>query len=206
MPQKDLSCYNCPNPVFTGDSSQLYTVRIWGNDSCSVVRPVMIQVRQKPKTMELVFTPSLCGDATGSVLFTPLNPEVISSYSLNHATAQSNGFFNHIPAGAAIFTITDTASCSFDSLLIIPSYQTVNASFSTSPSSGVAPLEVFITNLSSNADAYIWTLNGTTQSTDFSHFQADTSGLYHLELIAWKNELSCADTAMQNIQISKTGF
>ncbi|MBI1838430.1 MAG: hypothetical protein HYR91_14300, partial [Flavobacteriia bacterium] len=27
LPQKDLSCYNCPNPVFTGDSSQLYTVR-----------------------------------------------------------------------------------------------------------------------------------------------------------------------------------
>jgi hypothetical protein len=44
QPATDLSCSTCPNPVFTGDSTQLYTVRIWNNDSCSVVRPVKITV------------------------------------------------------------------------------------------------------------------------------------------------------------------
>ena len=44
LPATDLSCSTCPNPVFTGDSTQLYTVRIWNNDSCSVVRPVKITV------------------------------------------------------------------------------------------------------------------------------------------------------------------
>lgn len=45
QPATDLSCSTCPNPVFTGDSTQLYTVRIWNNDSCSVVRPVKIKVQ-----------------------------------------------------------------------------------------------------------------------------------------------------------------
>lgn len=45
LPATDLSCSTCPNPVFTGDSTQLYTVRIWNNDSCSVVRPVKIKVQ-----------------------------------------------------------------------------------------------------------------------------------------------------------------
>ncbi|TXI83560.1 MAG: T9SS type A sorting domain-containing protein [Crocinitomicaceae bacterium] len=45
LPATDLSCSTCPNPVFTGDSTQLYTVRIWNNDSCSVVRPVNIKVQ-----------------------------------------------------------------------------------------------------------------------------------------------------------------
>ena len=44
LPATDLSCSTCPNPVFTGDSTQLYTVRIWNNDSCSVVRPMKITV------------------------------------------------------------------------------------------------------------------------------------------------------------------
>jgi len=45
QPATDLSCSTCPNPLFTGDSTQLYTVRIWNNDSCSVVRPVKIKVQ-----------------------------------------------------------------------------------------------------------------------------------------------------------------
>jgi len=45
QPATDLSCSSCPNPVFTGDSTQLYTVRIWNNDSCSVVRPVKVKVQ-----------------------------------------------------------------------------------------------------------------------------------------------------------------
>ncbi|MCO5261074.1 MAG: hypothetical protein M9916_13125, partial [Crocinitomicaceae bacterium] len=28
-----LSCTNCPNPIFTADSSMFYTVRIWNNDT-----------------------------------------------------------------------------------------------------------------------------------------------------------------------------
>ena len=45
QPATDLSCSSCPNPVFNGDSTQLYTVRIWNNDSCSVVRPVKVKVQ-----------------------------------------------------------------------------------------------------------------------------------------------------------------
>src|SRR5690606_22314746 len=41
-PQVGLSCYDCPNPIFTSDSSILYSVRVWNNDSCSKVFPLRI--------------------------------------------------------------------------------------------------------------------------------------------------------------------
>lgn len=41
-PAPALSCTNCPNPIFTADSSMFYTVRIWNNDSCSVVVPCIL--------------------------------------------------------------------------------------------------------------------------------------------------------------------
>ncbi|HET6243682.1 MAG TPA: hypothetical protein VFF35_04095, partial [Bacteroidia bacterium] len=40
LPQQNLSCYNCPNPVFTGQKTTAYTCRIWSTDSCSKVLPV----------------------------------------------------------------------------------------------------------------------------------------------------------------------
>lgn len=37
-------------------------------------------------------------------------------------------------------------------------------------------------------------------------FQAVTSGNYEIELIAWQNDSTCADTAVQNVLVSETGF
>jgi hypothetical protein len=44
-----LSCKDCANPVFSGDNSAVYTVRIWNTDSCSVVRPVRVKVLPTPQ-------------------------------------------------------------------------------------------------------------------------------------------------------------
>jgi hypothetical protein len=67
LPQTNLSCYDCPNPIFTGDSTTNYTVRIWSTDSCSVVMPVRVRVVPSI-TLESVFgTPSLCGTDDGTL-------------------------------------------------------------------------------------------------------------------------------------------
>ncbi|MBI1837781.1 MAG: hypothetical protein HYR91_11015, partial [Flavobacteriia bacterium] len=57
-PSTGLSCTNCPNPIFTADSTMNYTVRIWNNDSCSVVRPIKIIVNPLPTFNNLTITPT----------------------------------------------------------------------------------------------------------------------------------------------------
>lgn len=42
-----LSCTDCANPIFSGDTTTIYTVRIWSTDNCSVVRPVQVTVLPK---------------------------------------------------------------------------------------------------------------------------------------------------------------
>ncbi|MBI1838246.1 MAG: hypothetical protein HYR91_13375, partial [Flavobacteriia bacterium] len=70
-PSTGLSCTNCPNPIFTADSTMNYTVRIWNNDSCSVVRPIKIIVNPLPTFNHLTITPTNCGTTNGKVAITP---------------------------------------------------------------------------------------------------------------------------------------
>ncbi|MFA5574681.1 MAG: hypothetical protein WC994_06450, partial [Brumimicrobium sp.] len=61
-----LSCTDCPNPTFSGSNSQVYTVRIWNTDSCSVVKPVRIAVSQ-PQKMSFVGSNTSCTSFTGKI-------------------------------------------------------------------------------------------------------------------------------------------
>jgi hypothetical protein len=62
FPQKNLSCYNCANPTFTGDSTTLYTVRIRNGANCSKVLPVRVEVLPELKTQSVSTTTSICGE------------------------------------------------------------------------------------------------------------------------------------------------
>lgn len=203
LPEVGLSCYDCPNPVFSGDSSRLYTVRIWGSDSCSVVRPVMIHVRKQPKTTFYNQTTTLCGVAQALINWQTAGN---NSYALNDGVFQSTGVFNQVAAGNQLLTVRDAFGCRFDTLVAIDSYLVVNAGLLVSPTSGVAPLEIQIANQSTNFTDWSWRVNNAFQSNVNSTFQAVTGGNYEIELIAWQNDSTCADTAVQNVFISETGF
>jgi hypothetical protein len=49
-------------------------------------------------------------------------------------------------------------------------------------------------------------VNNTIQPNASNSFQAFTAGEYTVQLIAWKNDPTCADTAFQTISVSSTGF
>jgi PKD repeat protein len=202
-PQKDLSCYDCPNPIFSGDSSRLYTVRIWGSDSCSVVRPIMIHVRTKPKTTFYNQNRSLCADSTAFVNWQTAGA---NTYSLDNGAFQSAGFYNQLPAGEHLLTVRDAFGCTYDTLVLIDDYSSVVANLSVSPLSGEAPLVVQITNQSTEFTDYSWSVNNTIQPNASNSFEAFTAGEYTVQLIAWQNDPTCADTAFQTISVTSAGF
>ncbi len=53
FPSIGLSCANCSNPVFSADSTMNYTVQIWNNDSCSIIKNLRIRVENCAQINEL---------------------------------------------------------------------------------------------------------------------------------------------------------
>jgi gliding motility-associated-like protein len=193
----DLSCTDCPNPIFSGDSSQVYTVRIWNTDSCSVVKPISIGVSHPSEIISSTFN-SVCSFSTGKIKMQNVPNNVVQFGAVNKngdtLTANSANTFNGLSAGDYTLFYIDKFGCSTDTVVTIIPVIDTKAAFATNPISGTAPIQINLQNNSVNATDYSWSLNGDYQGNQFSGFWTDTSGTYEIELIAWKTDSICADT------------
>jgi gliding motility-associated-like protein len=200
-PSTGLSCSNCPNPIFTADSSMFYTVRIWNNDSCSVVRPIKINVRPRPIFGEIVTTASECGASTGSAtLNASPNNGIVDSWQEVGGNNQPSNIFQNLGSGNHTFFFIDTNGCqSNDSIIVIDEVNSTVANFTANPMSGAVPLDVSFTNTSLNASNYEWSVNGNNEGNNLSNYTFDPSGTYVVTLVAWQNDPACADTAYKTI-------
>ncbi len=206
-----LSCTDCANPIFSGDSSTLYTVQIWNNDSCSVVRPIKINVRDRPQFSSVNLSASTCGLEDGKLVAVATNSNVLPiSYSLNNGNFQLSstftGNFANLASGSYIVKLKDGNGCISDTTVVIGVQNQTEALFTVNPSTGAAPLNLSISNNSVFAANYSWFLNDISQGSTFSNFVADTSGLYAIELIAWQHDVNCADTFAITISVYDTVF
>jgi hypothetical protein len=188
-----LSCTTCPNPIFSGDSSSLYSVQIWNNDSCSVVRPIKINVRDKPQFSSVGTVSTTCGLEIGSITAVAKNTSTLPiSYALNggnfQGTSTYTGSFTNLDFGNYVLRLKDGNGCISDTNIVVGLQNPTQALFTANPSLGAAPLTVSITNNSLFATDYTWFLNDVNQGSSFSTFVADTSGLYEIELIAWQHD------------------
>lgn len=196
QPATGLSCTDCPNPVFTADSSMFYTVRVWNTDSCSVVRPLKINVRNTPIWDTVSIDTTICGASTGSAALHAWddNSSVQSWTEVGGAT-QTTNVFQNLSGGNHTFYFTDTNGCkSADTTIFIPSSKPTGASFTANPLSGASPLSVDFVNTSQQATNYEWSVNGINLGNSLPNFVFDTSGSYWVELLAWQNDPVCADT------------
>lgn len=200
-PTTDLSCTDCPNPIFSGDSSRFYTVQIWNNDSCSVVRPIKVNVRPEVKFGNISTIPSDCGTNNGTVtLSAAVGTQTPITFTLNDTLSQTSGTFNNLAEGTYSFHFTDGNGCvSEDTVITVGEINTTIANFTLSPSYGVVPLEVSFNNSSVNATDYEWSINGFAQGNNLSSYTCDTSGTYTIQLIAWQYDPSCADTVVMTV-------
>jgi hypothetical protein len=192
----DLSCTDCPNPIFSGETSRFYTIRIWNNDSCSVVRPIKINVRPRPLFGAITTTASECGANTGSVsVIVAAGTASPVSFTLNDTLTQSSGLFSNLAAGNYTLSFTDGNGCvSRDTLITVEEVNNTIAQFTVSPGYGTVPLQVNLNNTSQNATDFLWSVNGTNMGAVLESYTCDPSGIYTIELIAWQYDPSCADT------------
>jgi len=201
LPQVDLSCYNCPNPVFTGEQTRHYTVRIWNTDSCSKVLPVKVLVYDVPTQANLNLNHATCSESNGSMSINNVvggTPQYIYNIGGNDST---NPNFNNLAPGVYNLQITDANSCTYNQSFAMEEVNPVTAAFNANPQNGIAPLNVNFTNQSTGANLYQWLVNSQTFESTNLNYTFDTAGIYTVQLIAWYNEPHCADTTQKVIVV-----
>jgi gliding motility-associated-like protein len=197
-----LSCSNCANPIFVSDSSALLTVRIWSSDSCSVVRPVKVNVLDLPQFLDLELTGSICGANSGEVVVQGNSSSLPLTYQLDNLNFQSSTLFNNLSSGSHNLSIQDQNGCTNDTTIVIESIIQTVASFELSSQVVAVNETLTIANQSVNANNFVWSLNGVNTNTELTILAFDTTGLYDIQLVAFQNDPSCADTFSLSVQVN----
>lgn len=199
-PQVGLSCYDCPNPIFSADSSQYYSLRIWNNDSCSKVLPIFIKVNPPTPNFNVEITPSECGDSTGSI---KINPLLNTFTYINHTTldTSSTGEFLHLSSGNYHISVLDSLGCGLDTLIHVPETLSVQAAFTSNPNAGISPLTVEFSNQSTGASSYQWLYDNHSSTNQDVVYTFGQDGIYPIVLYAYGNSPLCVDTAYDTIRV-----
>ncbi|MBA2583276.1 MAG: hypothetical protein H0V01_07815, partial [Bacteroidetes bacterium] len=195
LPQQNLSCYNCPNPVFAGQKTTTYTCRIWSTDSCSKVLPVRVLVKEpRPDTVNV--TNGICGDNNGSFKLGQLqNGTAPFVYSIAGQT-NTTGNFTGLGSGTYTYKVTDAMGCVFSDTVSITETNQVKAGYLTQKFKD-EPLKIGFINNSKNATHYIWVFpNGDTLYSENFTQLFDSGGTYEVMLIAYNTYPHCSDTVM----------
>ncbi len=206
-PADHLSCTDCPNPVYSGNTSTNYHVRIWNNDSCSKTLPVRIDVVDAPENVSIATTAATCSEADGIVAISNASGgQPPYEYFLNNDSTSnpSDELFSVLETGAYTLTIQDQNDCTLQQDFVIEEINPAYAAFSANPQSGTEPLSVEFYNQSSGTTHYEWSHGDSiSNEVDFS-YTFDSAGTYAVQLISWYNEPHCADTAMTTIVVHPT--
>lgn len=198
-PSTNLSCSDCPNPIFTADTSVFYTVKIWNNDSCFVSRSLKLNVFPEVVFDSIFVSPSECGQNSGRVIF----PFIENGYSYSQVdgfTMNNIGNFQNLGTGFHTFYAQNASGCqSEDTTIFVSEVNSTSVSFTANPLSGASPLEVNFTNTSSNATVFEWFVNNESVGNNLESFSFEQEGSYLVQLVGWQTNETCSDTAFATI-------
>ena len=196
LPEKDLSCYDCAEPVFTGDSTQTYTVRIANGDSCSKVLPVRVLVHPIPEPA-ISIADAFCDPYNGKVVLTRSDA---AFYTLANDT-NTTGSFSGLMSGDFPVSVTDIYGCNWQDTVTVGVNSPAIAAFTASPDSGYSPLSVNLTHTGSGANTITWQAAGMEAYGATAQLIFPDSGTYTLAEIACWKEYPCCDTAYATITV-----
>ena len=145
-------------------------------------------------------TPVTCDYTTDGVAETQVSGGVGPyDYLWNDESSQTGSTAIDLGAGSYEITVTDANGCLASATATIDDpVNELIADFALSPDSGLQPVDITVTNLSTGGTAYEWIFgDGNTLSTfdeqPFQYLYAD-SGSFDVTLIAYNDVTGCSDT------------
>lgn len=200
------------NPKASPPQTTTYIVTITNDSGCVKTEHVKIWVNPLPVADTLIVTNNVCGDSVGSIQVgnipngtAPFTYSLTNLITLNTQNSTLNTFTN-LGTGTYEILITDANGCLWLDTVTVNEVNNVNANFTATPQSGVAPLDVTFSNISAGANNYEWTIiNNQLNDTiiQYSSFNIqhlfDSAGTYQVCLVAFNNLPRCADTICKTI-------
>ena len=211
------------SPIGTGDTiigsilaNGVVQYLVTATDNCnfSNIDTVSLTMNQTLAVDTMGTEPSSC-QPTGVVWGLATGITGVPAYNWTGPGSNNTNFIDasvweNIPSGWYYFTVTDNVCTASDSVFVDLLDPPI-ASFSVTPLSGCAPMEVSITNTSQNGTNYLWSLgDGTTNTTadlsGFTHIFTDTTSnqAYVIQLIVQQGPF-CSDTAVIGVVTSVCG-
>ena len=200
--------------TFVPTVSGVYTVTATSPFNCVKTDNVNVTVRPMNWAIDsLGSIPSDCGDSTGQAgalvlpISTTLPPPLPFSYAWSGPGAgnpiMTNGpLITNLSAGMYFLTVTSDG-CSRDTFVQVNVNSAPIASFTATPSSGIAPLDVLFQNTSQLASSYNWNFgNGDsliTMSLDDQNASYVDTGIYLVYMVAYSG--ACTDTMFDTIYV-----
>jgi gliding motility-associated-like protein len=185
----------------TVDASGLYTITVTADNGCTDMEDITITMDTVSPQVSITLPDTLnCNvadvivDATNSTgtnetyLWTTTDGVLVSGDNTNQLTAGGTGTY--------VLTATNDNGCSSSASVNVITAQAPLADFTPSPTSGIIPLDVTLTNNSSGLNlTYDWDLGDGTTSNVFEPSNTyDEMGTYTIELIV-TDQFGCTDTA-----------
>jgi gliding motility-associated-like protein len=179
------------NPIIIDQAGTYFVDATFGN--CFGSDTLVVGEANDVISLSFEVSPTICGDSNGSLVIT----EVIGSggpYTFDIGGApQTDSTFAGLNSGTYTLTATSPDGCIFTENFTIESILLVEAGFIADPTMGLAPLQVNLTDISTNASNFYYLVDGVvvpyTESIVF-----DEAGTYILSQLAWNNDFFCNDT------------
>ena len=202
------------NPKASPPQTSTYIVTITNDSGCVKTEQVKIWVNPLPEPDTIIITNNVCGDSSGVINVgnipngtAPFTYSLTNLITLNTQNSTLNTFTN-LGTGTYEILITDSNGCQWLDTATVNEVNNVNANFTATPQTGVAPLDVTFSNISAGANNYEWTiinnqLNDTIiQNSSFNiQHLFDSAGTYQVCLVAFNNLPRCADTICKTIVV-----
>jgi len=190
-----LSDTSIANPMASPPQTTTYIVTIKNDSGCVKTEHVKIWVTQPIDS--ITTTPTICGNATGSIT-AHFNTNANYNFTLydnnfNPLANNTTGVFNQLAEGTYIVENT-LHNCTFYDTVTVNAINNVQAAFIRNPTQGKAPLTVTLTNISNNANQFIWLLPNDTFYSQHLTYTFTNGGSYPVCLVAYNNQPHCADT------------
>ncbi len=197
--------YSWGNNQLSGLGQGTYPITVIDSNNC-IYTDSFTLIDPDPITLVLDTVSASCGLNDGMVW--AVIQGGTPGYTYNW-TPGGIGFdtLNNVGTGMYSLLVTDTNGCTALDSIYVSEVPNFSVDFSLTPSSGVAPLEVFFTNNSNNCITYFWDFGNGDTSTVQNPLSViyNTDSTYTITLIAC-NAGGCCDTVTHTVVVQSNSI